>query len=368
MIINLKSQTDLSGFYVVFYGSTNFEERGIYGISHLMEHLICKNFEHLRDDFEKEGIEWNAYTTQNEIVFYFTGLDEYLMKQKYELVELITDFKVSKEQFENERKIILQEYKNHFSDQSNCHLSNLSRKLYKDYDAIGLKEDLETIRYMDCLNFFEKQFKNPSKIINVSKGQPFKIDVEFSNSEIDKKFEFGPYKDVILEPTRNYGDKVSICLTSKTIEDDFSYVIFINNMLTLGLSSPFYSEIREKRGLVYHIGCHQSRMNDQGVNIISTETSNKNVELLIDSFKDVMKNPDKFISKKRFDLVRRSYLIKFQKDKINRFQNINNWINPTDWSVKEIIKTINYDKVMDVYDKYFKFDDFYISNDRTEFN
>ena len=72
MIVNLKSQTDLSGFYVVFYGSTNLEERGIYGISHLMEHLICKNFEHLRDDFEREGIDWNAYTTQNEIVFFFT--------------------------------------------------------------------------------------------------------------------------------------------------------------------------------------------------------------------------------------------------------------------------------------------------------
>ena len=246
MIINLKSQTDLSGFYVVFYGSTNLEERGIYGISHLMEHLICKNFEHLRDDFEREGIDWNAYTTQNEIVFFFTGLDKFLSKRKYELVELISDFKVSKEQFENEKKIILQEYKNHFSDQTNCHLSNLGRKLYRDFDAIGLREDLESLRFMDCLNFFDKQFRNPSKIINVSKSQPFKIDLEFSNDSIDRQFEFGPFKDVLLEPTRNYGDKVSVSLISKPITEDFNYVIFITTCCLWGYPLLFIQRYGKK--------------------------------------------------------------------------------------------------------------------------
>ena len=159
MIINLKSQTDLSGFYIIFEGSTNLETRGTYGISHLMEHLLCKNFEHLRNDFEREGIDWNAYTSTNEVVFFFTGLDKYIVNRKMELVDLITDFNISKDQFENERKIILQEYNNTFSDQSECHMLNLGRKLFKSYGAIGLREDLESLKYMDCLNFFEKQFK-----------------------------------------------------------------------------------------------------------------------------------------------------------------------------------------------------------------
>jgi predicted Zn-dependent peptidase len=368
MIINLKSETDLSGFYIVFNGSTNLEERGILGISHLMEHLICKNFEFLRDDFEREGIEWNAYTSQNEIVFFFTGLDKYVSKHKIKLVDVITDFNVSKEQFENEKNIIIQEYKNHFSYQSQCHVSNLARKLYNDFDAIGLKEDLESLKFMDCLNFYEKQFKNPTKIINVSKDNYFKMDIDFSDAKVDKKYEFGPYRDVILEPTRNYGDKSSICVVSKMIEDDFAYVSFINNMLSLGLSSPLYSEIREKRGLVYTISCGQSRMNNQSLNVISTETTVKNVEPLYEVLKKILVNPNKFLSKKRFDLIKNSYLIKFQKDKINRYQNVNMWINPPEWSVKNILKTIEYDKVMDVYEKYFNFDDFYLSNDRTEFN
>lgn len=368
MIINLKSQTDLSGFYIVFNGSTNLEDRGVYGISHLMEHLICKNFEFLRDEFEREGIDWNAYTNQNEIVFFFTGLDKFILNKREKLVDLITDFKVSKDQFENEKKIILQEYKMHFSNQVQCHQTNLGRKLFNDYDAIGLKEDLDSLRFMDCLNFFEKQFKSPSKIINVSKSTPFRMDLNFDNSVLEKQYEFGPYNDAILEPTRNYGDKVSICLVSKPINEDFAYNSFINNMLSLGLNSPLYSEIREKRGLVYHIGCHQSRMNKQSVNMISTETSEKNVEVLYDTIKNILNNPNKFLTKKRFDLIRNSYMIRFQKDRINRYQNVSSWINPTGWSVKEIINTITYDKVMDVFEKNYRFDDFYLSDDKTEFN
>ena len=50
MIINLKSQNDLSGFYIVYEGSTNLEKPGWYGLSHLMEHLLCKTFFHLLED------------------------------------------------------------------------------------------------------------------------------------------------------------------------------------------------------------------------------------------------------------------------------------------------------------------------------
>ena len=41
MIVNVKSETGLSGFYIVFGGSTMNEKPGSYGISHLLEHLIC---------------------------------------------------------------------------------------------------------------------------------------------------------------------------------------------------------------------------------------------------------------------------------------------------------------------------------------
>lgn len=368
MVVNLKSQTDLSGFYIVYYGSTLLEERGIFGISHLMEHLMCKNFEHLREDFEKDGIDWNAYTSSNEIVFYFTGLDKYLSKRRNELVNLMLDFNITKQQFENERKIVLEEYTDYFSDQTESHMLNLSRKLFNLYDPIGLREDLESLKFMDCLNYFEKQFSRPSKIINVSPKSLFDYDGDFYDGRSNKTIQMGPYNDAILEKRNDFGNKSSLIITAPIINADYNYVSFINSMLSMGLSSPLYKEVREKKGLVYYIRCNQSRINNQGVVQITTQTNSNNIERVVDSVGVVLKNPKKHLTQERFDTIKNSYLIRLQKDKINRYSNVNLWITPKEWSIKEIINTITLDKVFEIYDKYYQFDKFYISNDKDEFN
>ncbi len=367
MIINLKSETDLSGFYVVYEGSTNLEKKGWFGISHLMEHLMCKNFDHLQEDFDKDGIDWNAYTSSNEIVFYLTGLDEKVNKWKGEFMDLLGEFNVTKEQFENERNIVLEEYMDCFNDQTQTHMLNLSRKLFGDFDPIGLKEDLENLKYMDCLNFFELQYAKPTKIINVSKNKPYKNNtIDFAKRDIKKTIEFGE-NDVPLELSNEFKDKTSIAILSEIIEEDFAYVHFINAMLSLGLKSPLYQEIREKRGLVYYVHCYQSRVNNQGINTISTQTSNKNYNAVVESVKEVITNPDKYLTKERFDLVKDYYKVRMAKDEILRYKNVNQYINPEGWSVYDIIDKVNMKKIKEVYKKYYNFDNFYVSNDKKEF-
>jgi predicted Zn-dependent peptidase len=368
MIINLKSQTDLSGFYIVYEGSTNLEKEGWFGLSHLMEHLQCKSFEHLREDLEREGVDWNASTSSNEVIFYFTGLEENINARKYEIFDLMSQFNITKEDFEKERNIVLQEYTDYFGEQTESHALNLGRKLFLDYDPIGKREDLENLKFMDCLNFFELQFQNPTKIINVSAKTKFdRDDIDFFQPKINKKVKFGPYPEATIEKMNDFGDKSSIIMVSPVAESDFAYITFINSMLSSGLSSPLYSEVREKRGLVYYIRCFQSRMDQQGVTSITTQTSSKNVESVYDAVRTVITNPDKYITKQRLETIRESYLIKLKKDKINRFSNVNHWILPKGWSVKDIVEKVNINKIREVYEKYFNFDDFYLSNDKTEF-
>jgi predicted Zn-dependent peptidase len=366
MITNLKSQTDLSGFYVVYEGSTNLEKKGWYGISHLMEHLMCKNFDHLQEDFDRDGIEWNAYTSSNEIVFYLTGLEDKVNKWKGEFMDLLGGFNVKKDEFENERNIVLEEYMDSFNEQTQCHVLNLSRKLFGDFDPIGLKEDLENLKFMDCLNFFELQYAKPTKIINVSKKDYKNSTLDFADRTIIKPISYGNH-NVPLELNNEWKDKTSIAILSPVINEDFAYIHFINAMLSLGLKSPLYQEIREKRGLVYYVHCYQSRMNNQGLNSISTQTSNRNFNAVVDAVEGVIKNPKKFLTKDRFNLVKDYYSVRRQKDEILRYKSVNQWINPEGWSVYDILDKITLKKVLEVYDKYYQFDNFYISNDKKEF-
>ena len=366
MITNLKSQTDLSGFYVVYEGSTNLEKKGWYGISHLMEHLMCKNFDHLQEDFDRDGIEWNAYTSSNEIVFYLTGLEDKVNKWKGEFMDLLGGFNVKKAEFENERNIVLEEYMDSFNEQTQCHVLNLSRKLFGDFDPIGLKEDLENLKFMDCLNFFELQYAKPTKIINVSKKDYKNSTLDFADRTIIKPISYGNH-NVPLELNNEWKDKTSIAILSPVINEDFAYIHFINAMLSLGLKSPLYQEIREKRGLVYYVHCYQSRMNQQGISTIATQTSNRNYNQVVDSVETIIKNPGKYLTKDRFNLVKDYYKVRQQKDEILRYKNVNQWINPEGWSVYDILDEENIKKVREVYDKYFNFDNFYISSDKKEF-
>ena len=158
-----------------------------------------------------------------------------------------------------------------------------------------------------------------------------------------------------------------MAILSPIIEEDFAYVHFINAMLSLGLKSPLYQEVREKRGLVYYVNCYQSRINNQGINTISTQTSNKNADKVIESVKEVIENPDKYLTKDRFNLVKDFYNVRMKKDEILRYKNVNQWINPKGWSVYDILDEVKFKDIKEIYEKYYNFDKFYVSNDKKEF-
>lgn len=369
MIINLKSQTDLSGFYIIYEGSVNQEEPGVYGISHLLEHLLCKTFEHLQDDFETYGIDWNAYTSGNEIVFHFTGLDDNLKDYRKELVDYLSNFTITKEQFTNELKIVIEEYKDTFNDQATSHYLNLDRKMFNLYDPIGLKKDLESLKYLDCINFYEKQFMNPTKIINVSKNSDFKLDVDFNEAPEGREYKYIENNDnVELELNNSFKNKSSVICLSEFIDDDFQYVQFINYMLASGLNSPIYKEVREKRQLVYSISCSMRRLNKRGLNYISTVTANENAPKVIETLDMILKNRDKYLTKERFDIIKESIKVNLTKQDINRHLSVGRWIAPNGYSLTpEFLEEITFDKCKEVFDKHFDFSKYHKSIDKDEF-
>lgn len=365
-IVNITNPTELSGFYVVYKGSTHLEKKGIYGISHLMEHLVCKAFDPFQDELDTLGISHNAYTSANEVVFHMKGLDESLSKWRNKYVDLLGEFNVSKEEFENEKNIVIQEYMDSFNDQSSNHWLNLERKKFGYYNPIGSLEDLNKISYMDCLNYFEKQYLHPSMIINVSKNIEFGMDLDFKTNEIDKTYKMGNYP-LELQRDTEYKGKVSLLMISDMVNENFAEINFINNMLSFGLQSPFYNEIREKRGLVYYIGAQMNRMHNQGFNSIYTMSSAENIDTITDIIGTIFGDLDKFMTKKRFDLIKTHSKLKLKEKAINQYASVGKWMSPDGWSTEDIIDDITYEKIMEIAKEHCKIDNFTISRDDEEF-
>lgn len=369
MIINLKSNNELSGLYIIYEGSVNIETENEAGLSHIIEHCHAQSFKHLHNEFELYGINWNASTSQSEIIFHFTGLEENLKKYRKDIVESLNKFTISKDDFINEKKIIIEEYKDAFNSQISSHFLNLDRKLFGNYNAIGKLSTLEKLSYLDCINFYEKQFMDISKIINVSKDTEFGIDINLKTPKHDKVYNYMEDNDYELELGGNsYGDKSSLICLSPFIDEDFQYIHFINKMLSSGLNSPMYQEIREKRQLVYSIGCGMRDLNGRGLNCISTMTSNDNISKVIETLKEIFNNVDKHLTKDRFDVVKNSISINLKKQHIYRHVNVDRWIASDGFAItQEFIDGVDLNRCKEVFGKYYNFDKWYISVDKEEF-
>jgi predicted Zn-dependent peptidase len=369
MIINVNSITDLSSFYVVYNTTIKNETKGNRGISHLIEHLMCKEFDDLLIEFERNGIVWNAYTSDTKIVFFINGLDKYLLKYKDIFLEKLNIFNITEKNIELEKKIITEEYTDTFNKQSRSHFLNLYRKLFDIYNPIGNFNDIINLNINDINNFKNKYYKNPSKIINVSKNNKYyNNNIKFNNYDNNYNIKYIKDNKFIYENTNLFKSKISIIYLSPIISDDYPYISFITTMLGKGLYSPLYNELRKKNGLVYYINCFLDNLTDNSSVInISTETSDKNIDKLNDIIVNILKNKEKYLTKERFDIIKESYKIHFQKNEIHRFKNINKYISPKKWLVEPLLNDITLDKIYEIYEKYFIYDNFYVSFDKTEF-
>lgn len=363
-IINKKSITDFSGFYVVYKGSTLNEDVNTYGITHLEEHLLCKSYTHLYDAFDRYSISWNAYTSATEVVFHITGLDEYIYKYRHELVNSLLKFKITEKEFETERNIVIQEYRDYFQDQGSSHYYNLMRKELGNYGPIGKLQSLESLKYSDIKEYFNKFLSKPSLIINVSKNSDFEGFDIFSDSK-PKDF-IKKDDDIVIEKLATF-NKSSI-IGYSTVNDDYAHIKFINKMLAGSIKAPLVDEIREKKGLTYGVGCSLYTISEnEGLLSTSLITDDDKVDECLKIYKKVLSNPDKYLTKERFDLIKDFYKVQFKKNEINRYMNVDSLMKPKKWDLEEIIDDITFDDIRKVYDKHFKFDNLKWSIDKKDF-
>ena len=369
MIVNLKSQNDLSGLYFVYYGSCNLEKPGVYGTAHLLEHLNCQAFEALQDSLDSEGVSWNAYTGSDCIVFYFTALEENLAKFRSKLMKLMSEHKITKERFENEKKIVIQEALDCFNSQDQAHYLNLSRRINNHYNAIGSISDLQKLSYEDCMKQNELQYSAVDKIINVSKTFELKTsrmkfrkpnDVKsFSNFADQFFYDLKPNPKAKLDKLNDFTGKVSVIYYAPYVEEkDAAIYQFISEMLSGGLNSPLYKEIRETRQICYYIRMELERFGKKGWPTISTVTTKKNLKPLHEALKDVLDNPQKYMTKERFNLIHNLMKINLKKRDIHRYKNVEDHISPESWNVYNLLDKITHKDVLEAYDRLISFEKF----------
>ena len=368
----IKSSSGMAGLYLVFHNVPLKETPGYRGVSHLVEHLLCKCYDHLQTKLQALCIDANAYTSSNEVVFHFTGLSKPLEEMQDELIKLFEDYEITEEDFHKEVKIVLQEYETYFNDQQFNHIYNLNRLLFNKYGALGERGDLQNLTFENFNKFYKEHFSKPDDIyyISAEDAAMYHPEPKGKAKELIGNYELKlatKHDNFIYEPGSEIANQSSLLFISPIFDIQGSTAKLICGILGEGLASPLYQEIREKRGLTYGVGLDVVIIDNQYTIRFDSMTTHDNVDKITELFQEVMGNLDKYFTQDRFNVMKGHYIIQRKINEVFNYKTIRRYIEPNSFQLLRHIDIFDYNETLRIAKEICNPDNFYYSVDVKEF-
>ena len=319
----IKSDIGMSFFGMSYKMGGIYEKVGQRGCSHLMEHLMCKTFDNMLPQLKRLGVDYNASTSDDRIIFYCSGLEEELVSVLPEWVNRIRSAEPlwTEEQFNQERNTVLQEYGDSFNSQMGGVYQNLLRKHYAYCGAIGLKEDIESFTYADSIAF-SKKFLFPDHTAFVGSSTPLIIGdfPTFDQVVHESKFAIGGYAlslEIVPKEDKTIVGLLGINSLQTINPSHWSALNLVISCLTDGLESPLYQEIRDKRGLSYFSSGWLEILGTNCFPVFVASTTNEHTIELQEVYSDFFSGDvGRHISQDRFEDIKQDTLLTAKKSKI----------------------------------------------------
>ena len=162
--------------YFVRTGSRD-ETAEVAGVSHVLEHMMFKGTPRrtaldVNLDFDRIGASYNAYTSEENTVYYAAVLPEYLPKAADILADILRP-SLRTEDFDTEKQVILEEIKM-YEDQPTSVASEHARKIFYGThplgnSVLGTKDSVSALSRDQMHAYFSRRY-SPTNIIVSAAG------------------------------------------------------------------------------------------------------------------------------------------------------------------------------------------------------
>lgn len=319
------------------------------GIAHLVEHLIFKDTgkhdsTELLKLLEVNGADINACTSFDFTRFYFTSNNDSFKETLHLFIEMLMFKNISEHEFKSEKSTVLQELKMSLDNPNTQIYYNWMKDIFNIDDIIGFEKTLKNITLKDVYRWISKYFIANNMTISIvsgfSKNKIKKLleqelcnfrsidtnsydyeKIEYLKSKVLKTITH-KYNQFNYKKKRQYQQNhiiVNYPLPIKC-EDDIIKAEAVKKVLSNGLTSILFREIREKYGYCYTIKAYVDVLMDKdfrnivGHNlIISTNCMPQYVNDCIKQIKKVMNNLN--------DIIIEEDLIKIKNKHKNTYRN-----------------------------------------------
>jgi predicted Zn-dependent peptidase len=290
----------------VLTGTRDEAEQDI-GLSHFVEHLVFKgtknrNAYQIAKSLESLGGDLNAYTTREYTNYHCLVLKEDWKTGLEVLADLVCNMKISKKDFELEKKVILQEIAMSDDSPEEIIYDYLFEGVYKNHplgrQILGKSETIEKMTQKRVFEFYNRFYQGKNLII--SAAGPINHD-QFV-IECQKLFRT---RKKFTTPSNRRAPRWNLCrrIYEKEMEqahilvgfpttcfyDEYRFEAFIlNALLGGGMTSKLFQAIREKQGLAYTVYSSLNTNIDSASITIYAGTDTKNVRKVIDIISETL--------------------------------------------------------------------------------
>jgi predicted Zn-dependent peptidase len=276
-----------SASVVLMFGvGSRYEDDRVGGVSHFIEHLFFKGTrrrptsKEIAEAIEGVGGVINA-STDKEVTTYWTRVPaDHLELAIDVLFDIVTDSKLTPDDIDRERMVILEELKM-YQDLPQDYVHSLFEEVMwpghpLGRDIGGSLESVSGISRDDLVDYLAHHYSLPRLVASLSGGiDPERVEAMVAGRVDGIASENGggylPAPVGLDRPgiafLKKKTEQAHICLGTRAISylDDDRYALdLINTILGEGMSSRLFLEIREKRGLAYDVHSFTSKHYDGG--------------------------------------------------------------------------------------------------------
>ena len=295
---------EMPNFYTIAAGlfasvGSRYEHEDEMGISHFIEHLLFKgskkfSAKKISEIIEGRGGFLNAYTSEESTCFYFKTLPNSFFESLDVLVDLYTDPLFDPIEIEKEKDVVIEELHS-YEDQPSAYIDDLfGATIWKNHPLgnliLGKKETVLKHNYDKISAYFNKYYNASNSVLAVAGCITHEEVLAWIKNEQHrfKKGNLGTFKPFQIIQT-----KASLTIYTKDLEqcnlqfgvptpgrysEEQWALRVLNTIIGENMSSRLFQEIRENRGLAYHISSAVDFYDDVGSFSIQCGVDQDNVE------------------------------------------------------------------------------------------
>jgi predicted Zn-dependent peptidase len=271
------------------------------GTSHFLEHLLFKgtssrSAKEIADSFDAVGGDVNAFTGKEYTCYYSRVLDQDTPMALDVLSDMIRNSVIDPNEFESERKVILEEIAMHEDAPDELVHDLFYRSIWSDHSlgrpVLGFNPTISAVERDHVYDYWHERY-SPSNCVVAAAGNiehdwlVERVQQIFAESYGRRTLRAGEAPlwnagvHVYRRPTEQAHIIVGVPGLHRGHEDRHALAL-LDTVLGGGMSSRLFQEIREKRGLAYSVYSYRAMFADAGTFSVYCGTTPQNAETVLE--------------------------------------------------------------------------------------